>query len=151
MGLPATDDINGPQWEGMTINQITTRKGLRESASTAYLRPALKRSNLRLIAHALVERVEFEGQRASAVQFVVDGQRQVAHARREVLVCGGAVNSPALLQLSGVGDAEFLRGKGIAPTAVERAIKLSHDKYCSASIMLGKTAEITTSFEVIEV
>ena len=146
MGLPATDDINGPQWEGMTINQITTRKGLRESASTAYLRPALKRPNLRLITHALVERVVFEGQRASGVQFVVDGQRQVAQARREVLVCGGSVNSPALLQLSGVGDAEFLRSKGISPVhhapAVGRHLQdhLCHDhSYVARKPSLNQT------------
>ncbi|NBO21505.1 MAG: hypothetical protein EBU97_06200, partial [Rhodobacteraceae bacterium] len=144
--LPATTDINGPQWEGVTINQITTRKGLRESASTAYLRPALKRPNLRLITHALVERVVFEGQRASGVQLVVDGQRQVAQARREVLVCGGAVNSPALLQLSGVGDTEFLRGKGIAPVhhapAVGRHMQdhLCHDhSYVARKPSLNQT------------
>ncbi len=107
-------DINGVSQEGVAINQITTRNGLRESASTAYLRPARGRANLRVETQAHVQRLVFDGTRASGVSFLQRGQLQECHARREVILCAGAINSPQLLQLSGIGPAEDLQRLGIA-------------------------------------
>lgn len=113
VGLPYTEDFNGSSPEGVGSYQINTWKGMRCSAADAFLRPALQRDNLRLMTHALVHRVLFEGRRAVGVEFEQDGQVFVAHARREVILSAGAVNSPQLLQLSGVGPAELLKRHGI--------------------------------------
>jgi len=119
IGLPVTDDFNGPQPEGVGLYQITTRNGMRWSAADAFLRPALRRSNLQLESHALVHRVLFEGRRAVGVVFARGGQLFTARARREVILSAGAVNSPQLLQLSGVGPGELLQRHGI-PVVVDQ-------------------------------
>jgi len=117
LGLARNPDINGISSEGVAINQITTRNGLRESASTAYLRPALRRSNLRLQTGAHVTRVLFDGLRASGVAFMQSGQETRCTARREVILAGGSINSPQILQLSGVGPGAALQALGIAVVA----------------------------------
>ena len=122
IGLARNPDINGNSNEGVAINQITTRRGLRESASTAYLRPALSRSNLHLETGAHVTRVLFDGQRASGVAFVQQGQERRCSARHEVILAGGSINSPQLLQLSGVGPAAALQALGISVVADSPAV-----------------------------
>ncbi len=112
-GLGVTPDFNGHQMEGVGPYQITTRDGWRQSAAHAYLRPAMKRANLRVETHAHATRIVFEGTRATGVAFRQHGQMRMAHARREVIVSAGAVNSPLLLQCSGVGPAPVLNGAGI--------------------------------------
>ena len=113
LGLARNDDINGASNEGVAINQITTRKGLRESASTAYLRPALARNNLRLETGAHATRVLFDGLRANGVAYLQQGRERRCMARREVILAGGAINSPQILQLSGVGPGAALQALGI--------------------------------------
>ena len=113
IGLPVTDDFNGPQPEGVGLYQITSRHGMRWSAADAFLRPALRRSNLQLESRALVHRVLFEGRRAVGVVFARGGQLFTARARREVILSAGAVNSPQLLQLSGIGPGALLQQHGI--------------------------------------
>ena len=108
MGLPVTDDFNGAQPEGVGMYQITVRKGMRWSAADAFLRPALRRSHLQLETQAQVHRVVFEGRRAVGVVFEQGGVLALARARKEVILCAGAVNSPQLLQLSGVGPGALL-------------------------------------------
>ena len=115
LGLPQTDDFNGPHPEGFGAYQVTIRDGLRRSAADAFLRPALKRSNLRLETGAWVGKVRFEQRRAVGVEYVRDGMPKTAAAAREVILCGGAVNSPQLLQLSGVGPGAVLSAAGITP------------------------------------
>ncbi|HRA61517.1 MAG TPA: GMC family oxidoreductase N-terminal domain-containing protein [Burkholderiaceae bacterium] len=122
MGLARNPDINGASNEGVAINQITTRNGLRESASTAYLRPALRRSNLQVQTGAHATRVLFEGRRATGVAFMQDGHERRCTARCEVILAGGAINSPQLLQLSGVGPAAALQALGIALVADVAAV-----------------------------
>jgi len=121
MGLAVTDDFNGPQPEGVGLYQITTRHGMRWSAADAFLRPALRRPNLRLECHAAVQRVLFEGRRAVGVVFVQGGQWFTARARREVILCAGAVHSPQLLQLSGVGPGALLQQHGI-PVVLDQPV-----------------------------
>jgi len=122
IGLARNHDINGASNEGVAINQITTRDGLRESASTAYLRPALRRSNLSLQTGAHVTRLLFDGARASGVVYLQAGQEKRCIARREIIVAGGAINTPQILQLSGVGPAARLQSLGIAVVADSPAV-----------------------------
>jgi len=115
-GLPRRD-INGPEQEGVDWFQLTVRNGRRCSAAVAYLNPARRRPNLRVVTRALASQVVVEGGRATGVAFSKDGAERVARARGEVIVAGGAINSPQLLQLSGIGPAELLRSRGLAVVA----------------------------------
>lgn len=107
-GYRRAEDYNGPQAEGAAPVQLSTRNGQRCSASVGYLRPALGRRNLRVVSNAVATRITFEGKRASGVAFALGESTQHATARREVLVCAGAIRSPQLLELSGIGNAELL-------------------------------------------
>ncbi len=108
LGIPRTDDFNGPSQEGTGYYRATTFRGRRSSAATAYLRPAEKRPNLRIEVDSLVDRVVFEGRQAVGVEC----KGKVFRAK-EILLCAGAFNSPQLLQLSGVGPRALLEGHGI--------------------------------------
>lgn len=122
IGLSVNPDYNGASMEGAALYQITTKRGLRASTARCYLRPALRRNNLRLVTNAHVERIVFEGQRATGVTYRRKGATVTVLARREVVLCGGAVNSPQLLQLSGIGPADLLSRHGIAVVAEAREV-----------------------------
>ena len=113
MGLPKNPDFNGATQEGAGFFQTTTRYGRRASTAVAYLRPARRRKNLHVETSALAQRIVFDGRRAVAVEYRKEGGPRTARARKEILVCSGAYNSPQLLQLSGIGPAELLRKHGI--------------------------------------
>jgi choline dehydrogenase len=115
LGLAWTDDFNGLHPEGLGCYQVNIRDGLRRSAADAFLRPALRRGNLRLETRAWVSKLRLDQRRAVGVEYVRDGVEMFAAARREVLLCAGAVNSPQLLQLSGIGPAATLAAAGVAP------------------------------------
>ena len=117
LGLPWTEDFNGRQPEGLGCYQVTIRHGLRRSAADAFLRPALRRGNIRLETGAWVSRIRLEQRRAVGVEYERGGPHFAA-ANREVILCGGAVNSPQLLQLSGIGPAATLSAAGI-PTLLD--------------------------------
>ena len=112
--LPATQDYNGAQQEGLGRLQQTIRQGRRCSAAEAYLRPALGRPNLTVETGALASRLVLEGSRATGVEFLRRGIASTARAEREIILSGGVINSPQLLMLSGIGDPEALRALGIA-------------------------------------
>ena len=112
-GYAVSPDLNGERQEGFGALDMTVRDGVRASAANAYLRPAMKRSNLKVVTHALATRIAFDGRRAVGVHYRRDGRDHRASARREVILCGGAINSPQLLKLSGVGPAAELNGFGI--------------------------------------
>jgi len=114
-GYGRTDDYNGQRQEGFGPMEMTVWRGRRWSAANAYLRPALKRPNLRLLARSRVRRVLLDGRRATGVEIERRGRVQRVAARREVIVAAGAINSPQLLMLSGIGDGAALRQAGIAP------------------------------------
>jgi choline dehydrogenase len=116
-GIPGTGDFNGPQPEGAGLWQVTIRNGVRVSSASAYLRPALRRPNLEVATGARVARVLFEGTMATGVEYSRGGSQLTATARREVLLSAGAIGSPQLLELSGVGDPELLGRLGIPVTA----------------------------------
>jgi len=117
IGLPACDDFNGPQPEGVGFRQVTQRNGRRESAATAYLAPVRSRPNLRVVTGALVDRIVFDGTRARGVRFLLDGQWCEWTARAEVILAAGAIASPQILLRSGVGDRGHLDSMGVRPVA----------------------------------
>jgi len=112
-GLAANDDFNGPAQDGAGFYQVTQRGGRRCSTADAYLRPAMTRPNLTVQTDALVTRIATEGGRAAVVHYSRGGAEATARAEREILLAGGAVNSPQLLMLSGIGPADHLREFGI--------------------------------------
>ncbi len=113
-GIPRIVDLNGEQQEGATWFQVTQKNGARCSAAVAYLHPAMGRRNLQVETNALARKVLFDGKRAVGVEFSQNGVVRTARARAEVILAGGAINSPQLLQLSGVGPGQLLAEHGVA-------------------------------------
>ena len=112
-GYPETADCNGFQQEGFGRMDMTVQRGRRCSAAIAYLKPAMQRRNLEVRTHALAYKVELEGGRATRLRYCTEGHDVVVHARREVILAGGPINSPQLLMLSGIGPGDELRSLGI--------------------------------------
>ena len=113
IGIDRAEDYNGTSMEGATLYQITTQGGWRASAARAYLRPAMRRPNLHVLTRAQATRIEIAEGRATGIRYRRRGRPHTAHARREVILSGGAINSPQLLMLSGIGPGETLQGQGI--------------------------------------
>lgn len=113
-GLARNPDFNGREQAGAGLYQVTQRDGRRCSAATAYLHPVLRRRNLSVITGALAQRILFQGHRATGVAYAHQGVLRQARAEREVLISAGAINSPQLLLLSGIGPASEIRPLGIA-------------------------------------
>jgi choline dehydrogenase len=116
-GYPVSADLNGEQQEGFGFLDMTVKNGVRASTANAYLRPAMKRPNLSVVTHALATRIAFQGRRAIGVHYRRGGREHLMRARREVILSGGPINSPQLLNLSGVGPAAELTKLGIEVTA----------------------------------
>ena len=112
-GIPANEDYNGEQQEGVAYFQQTAHKGFRWSTAKGFLRPARKRSNLTVLTRAQTTRILFSGNRAVGIEYEKSGKRYKAHASKEVVLSAGAINSPQLLQLSGIGPTEVLNNAGI--------------------------------------
>jgi choline dehydrogenase len=113
VGIATNEDFNGALQEGAGYYQTTSRRGRRWSTAVGYLRPARRRANLAILTEALATRVLFDGRAAAGVEFRHEGVLRKVKARREVILAGGAINSPQLLQLSGVGAGALLRDHGI--------------------------------------
>ena len=113
-GIPANDDVNGATQEGVGYFQLTTHRGRRWSTASGYLRPAMSRANLRVVTGAQVTRLCVAGGRVGGVEYVVGGRKVMASATCETVLSAGAIGSPQLLQLSGIGDASLCREFGIA-------------------------------------
>ncbi len=122
LGLPPSSDFNGRHPEGVGFYQINTRGGWRASTANAFLHPALKRKALALRTHAMATRILFEGRRAVGIAYNRSGKSCEARARREVILAGGAINSPQLLMLSGIGSAARLTALGIKPLIDAQAV-----------------------------
>jgi choline dehydrogenase len=116
VGLPRIEDFNGANQEGIGLLQVTQKDGKRHSAAAAYLHPVLERPNLDVETSAQVTGVRFEGTRAVGVDYLQDGKSARVAASAEVILCAGAINSPQLLMLSGVGPADHLADHGISVT-----------------------------------
>ncbi|MGB9402109.1 MAG: choline dehydrogenase [Candidatus Acidiferrales bacterium] len=112
-GLPRNEDFNGPVQEGVGFYQVTQKRGRRWSAADAFLHPARRRRNLTILPHAHATQILVEKLRATGVEYVHEGREHAVRARREVILCGGSINSPQLLLLSGIGAAKHLEETGI--------------------------------------
>ncbi len=145
-GYRLTDDFNGAQQEGFGRYQRTIHKGERWSASFAYLRPiAGRRPNLTIISTGLVTGVNIEGGRATGVTYAdaKGGDVQVVHAAREVIVCAGAVQSPQLLMLSGIGDPEHLSDMGIRTKVKSPGVGRNLQDHLDVSVICKMTQPIS--------
>ena len=116
-GYAVSADLNGERQEAFGPLDMTVRDGVRSSTANAYLRPAMKRRNLKVLTHALAMGIAFEGRRAVGVHYRRNGSEHEVRARREVILCGGPINSPQLMKLSGVGPAAELSALGIEVVA----------------------------------
>ena len=112
-GYPRTNDFNGLNHEGFGYLQLTTRNGRRSSTSTGYLKVAKKRNNLVIATNAHATRLLFEGSRAVGIEYLRNGKKHIANANNEVILSGGAINTPQLMMLSGLGKASELKKHGI--------------------------------------
>lgn len=112
-GLPWNPNFNGASQEGCGLYQVTQHQGQRHSTATAYLKPILRRNNLHVQTQVQVTRMICSGQQAVGVEYIHNGQRHQAHVSREILLCGGAINSPQILMLSGIGPADQLQSLGL--------------------------------------
>jgi choline dehydrogenase-like flavoprotein len=134
LGLPRCADFNAGDPEGFGPRQAAIRNGRRESGVTAYLNPARRRRNLKIVTGALVTRILFDGRRATGLEIERGGAHSIVEAGREVIVACGAYGSPQLLQLSGIGDAAALQSLGIAPLLDLPAVGRNLHDHPAASI-----------------
>ncbi|HEY1385876.1 MAG TPA: GMC family oxidoreductase N-terminal domain-containing protein [Dongiaceae bacterium] len=145
-GLAFNPDLNGETIEGVGIYQINTHRGLRMSAARAYLKPAHRRPNLRIETGALATRILFEGKRAVGVTYEHHGQHE-ARAGREVILSGGSINSPQLLQLSGIGPVDVLRNCSIAVLHESPAVGRNlQDHLCFDHVYRSKVPSLNNAF-----
>jgi 4-pyridoxate dehydrogenase len=133
-GYKATPDYNGAQQEGFGVWQMTVKNGRRWSTADAYLRPALSRDNLTVEIGAHATKIIFDGKRAAGVEYIQRGKTVTAHADREVILCGGVINSPQLLMLSGIGDPAELAAHGIAVKVALPGVGKNLQDHISAAI-----------------
>jgi len=145
LGIPRNDDFNGATQEGVGYYQLTTRRGLRCSTAVAYLRPARSRRNLDVETGAHATRVLFAGRGASGVVYRQGGREHTVTARREVILAAGALQSPQLLQLSGVGPGRLLQQFGIPVVSVLPGVGENLQDHLQARVMFRCTRPITTN------
>ena len=122
VGIPYTKDYNGGDQEGIGITQVTINKGRRQSTAYCYLDPARDRANLTIESGAMAESLILEGKTCAGVRYSVNGEKREARADRQVIVSTGSINSPKLLELSGIGQSDLLREKGITPVHELRGV-----------------------------
>jgi choline dehydrogenase len=148
LGVPHIPDFNTGDQEGVGYYQLTTRKGLRCSTAVAYLNPAKRRPNLTIEAQAQAEKILFEGTRAVGVQYRQNGQSQTVKAKREVILSAGALQSPQLLQLSGIGPSPLLKEFNIAPVHVLPGVGENLQDHLQIRLIYECTQPITTNDEL---
>lgn len=142
-GVPRTRDFNGARQEGVGYFQLTVDHGRRSSAATAFLRPLRSRPNVSIVTDALAERLEFDGTRVTGVRYERGGVSSIATCQREVILCAGAINSPHLLQLSGIGDPQDLERAGIAVHHALRAVGKNLQDHIQARAVFKAQRPIT--------
>lgn len=145
MGVPIVNDFNSGPQEGVGYYQLTTRKGFRCSTATAYLKPIRTRNNLYVEVNAHATKVTFEGSRAAGIAFSQGNRVQTVKARKEVLLCAGALQSPQLLQLSGVGCARHLSEFGIPVIANLPGVGENLQDHFQARLVYEVSEPITTN------
>jgi len=145
LGFPRNDDFNGKSQDGVGYHQTTTRNGRRCSTAVGYLRPAMQRPNLQVITEALTEKILFDGHRAVGVRVRRGGTTMTARARREIILCGGAINSPQLLLLSGIGPEAQLAEFGIPVVQHLPGVGQSLQDHYSAAVKLKSRLPVTVN------
>jgi choline dehydrogenase len=143
LGFRRNDDFNGASQDGVGYHQTTTRSGRRCSTAVGYLRPAMQRANLRVVTGAMTEKILFDGRRAVGVAFRRAGELCTARAAREVILCGGAVNSPQLLMLSGIGPQQHIRQFGVPVVHNLPGVGQSLQDHYSAPVKLRSKLPVT--------
>ena len=141
MGYVLNDDYNGAEQDGFSRMQMTIRDGRRESAATGYLHPVLARENLTVRVNSLVTRVCFDGTRAVGVDYIDKGESCFVPAEQEVILAGGAINSPQLLMLSGIGDPAELSRHNIAVKAELSGVGKNLQDHVAALLIYGRRDE----------
>lgn len=144
IGLPFNPDLNGATQEGIGVSQVTIARGRRQSTAYCYLDPARSRANLAIESGAMAETLILDGKRCVGVRYAVGGEKREARAAREVIVCGGSINSPKLLELSGIGQAERLRAHGIAPAHELKGVGENLRDHYSPRVKFAITARNAT-------
>ncbi|NCF29466.1 MAG: choline dehydrogenase [Gammaproteobacteria bacterium] len=147
-GIPYNDDFNGARQEGVGYFQLTTRRGRRSSTAVSYLKPARKRPNLHVVTGALATRILFEGRRATGISYLHNGETRTASVRRELVLSGGAINSPQLLQLSGIGPGALLQSHGIEVVADIAGVGSSLQDHYQARNIYECTRPLSVNDEV---
>lgn len=147
LGFPSEADLSRLGADGVGYFRIATRDGLRLSSARAYLRPAMHRKNLFVKTNAHATRIGFEGNRANEVYFTSSGASTVACARREVILCAGSINSPKMLQLSGIGPASKLKAAGIEILIDRKAVGQNlQDHLCIDHIYRSRVPTLNQQF-----
>ncbi len=154
-GFARTADFNGPRQEGFGFYQVTQKDGARCSSAVAYLNPARDRQNLDIVTGALVRRILLENGRAVGVAYARGGHEVTVRCEREVLLSGGAINSPQLLMLSGIGPAEHLRGHGITVRHhlpgvgqnLQDHLDICTLQHSTQRVTYDRTSELKTAFD----
>jgi choline dehydrogenase len=142
-GYPVTPDFNGYQQEGFGSYQLTIKDGKRWSTANAYLKPAMNRPNLKVEVKALTHRIVFDGKRASGVVYEQGGAKVEARALKEVILCGGAVNTPATLLLSGIGDPDYLQKWNIPVVSGLKGVGQNLQDHLDVTVQYECTQPIT--------
>jgi|SRR5579862_5976 len=145
IGIPRNDDFNGPTQEGAGYYQLTTHRGFRCSTAVAYLKPARHRPNLRIETNAHAARVIVEQGHASGVAYRQGGEERIANANREVILSAGALQSPQLLQLSGIGPPALLQSLGIPVQLAREGVGANLQDHLQARAIFRCTQPITTN------
>jgi choline dehydrogenase len=156
-GIPANEDFNGARQEGAGLFQVTLKNGKRWSAAAAFLKPALSRSNLTVNTGAQVLQILFDQQRAAGIAYLHEGRQEQVRADREIILCGGTINSPQTLLLSGIGPADHLRHLDIPVVAdlpgVGRNLQdhslIGVEFECSQPISLHKADNLKNFFQFL--
>ena len=142
-GYPTTTDMNGHQQEGFGHMQMTTHKGQRWSTAKAYLKPILARENLSVMVNTMTNRILFDYNRAIGIEVTQADHTHAVYAKREVICCGGAINSPQLLMISGMGDAEQLKAHDIPVVADLKGVGENLQDHLEIYVQMACTQPIT--------
>ena len=144
IGLPFNPDLNGETQEGIGMSQVTIARGRRQSTAFCYLDPARGRPNLTIETGAMAEALILEGRRCVGLRYSVKGERHEARAAREVILCSGSINSPKLLELSGIGQPERLQSLGIEPVHALKGVGENLRDHYSPRVKFAITASNMT-------
>jgi len=143
MGIEATDDFNTNKQDGVGLYQVTQKNGQRHSTAAAYIKPVLNRPNLTVETEAQVTRVLFEGKQAIGVEYIQKGQKKTVKCTAEVILCGGAINSPQLLMVSGIGDSTHLAEHGITVLVDSKGVGQNLQDHIACGVVHESTKPVS--------